>query len=337
MDGDQRDPSQGTTTTTTTMTRVEEVWQLLQRERHLRQLDVQEKAKIQRARDQLALQVEALLEERLLEDGKNTAVGGEDDEMNHHGEEVQLEIEALQNDVDILLREVEEERRINKELEKMVKEKEYEKVKVDKALFTLQQKFQKLKMKKNGGEDVENMDDVVDMLKNKIDILTASQKELIASLDGSADELDTLSKENRALCDTVARLKDTCAAYERQIEEHISVAEQLQELLEEGSEWRVPQDSDKPLSIPPLRPTDVPSQTSEEEFAVMKQEYQQTLVHYKALEENLSQWQSKCAVLQNHVMALCAELTRLSGCASGMHTCIVPMLADIETRLTALV
>ena len=311
---------------------VDELIELLQRERHLRQLDVQEKAQVHRSRDQLALQIESLLEERLVLEEKEVDTGDVS-----KVEQLEEELGALQGDVDILLREVEEERRINKELEKMVKVKEYEKQKVENALAKLEHRFQKLQKKKKTGGNEEDMEEVVDMLKDKIAVLTASQHELIASLDGSADELDRLSKENRAMCDTIERLKGMIEAYECQIEEHISVAQQLQELLEEGSEWKVPLDSGRPLSLPPLHATHDPAQASEEEFAIMKQEYQHTLVHYKALEDNVYQWQSKCAILQNHVMALCAQLTRLSGCASGMHSCLVPMLSDIEARLTSLV
>lgn len=321
---------------------VEHLLELLQRERHLRQLDVQEKAKIQRSRDQLALQIETLLEERLSleEEGNDSGEDARGDEGVSKGtqvEQMEEEIDALQKDVDVLLQEVEEERRINKELEKMVKQKEYEKTRVENAMAKLESKFQKLKVKKKGVDTEEDMEDLVDSLNNKIAVLSASQNELIASLDGSADELDRLSKENRAMCDTIDRLKGMCEAYECQIEEHISVAEQLQQLLEEGSEWKVPLDSGRPLSLPPLRTSHGPAHASEEEYSIMKQEYQQTLVHYKALEDNVYQWQSKCAILQNQVMALCAQLTRVSGCASGMHSCIVPMLSDIEARLTSLV
>lgn len=324
----------------------EDLFEQLQREKHLRQLDLQEKAKLQRARDQLALQVEKLLAEQVLldedfrskvsHDDRDVKESKDEGAAGHDAAELEEEIEALQGDIDILLREVEEERRINKELEKMVQAKEYEKEKVEIALSKMEEKFQRLKKKKIG-DDHEDHEELVDGLKSKIALLTASQHELIASLDASADELDKISKENQAMCDTIMRLKDICNAYENQVQEHVRVAAHLQELLEEGSEWKVPQGSDRPLSIPPLRTTHTTTKTSEEEFHIMKEEYQQTLVHYKALEDNVSQWQSKCALLQTQVLALCAELTRLSGCASGMQSCIVPMLTDIESKLTSLV
>jgi len=50
----------------------------------------------------------------------------------------------------------------------------------------------------------------------------------------------------------------------------------------------------------------------------------------------VAQWQNKSVSLQVTVFALCAELTRLSNAATGMQSCIVPILSDLESKLLQL-
>jgi chromosome segregation ATPase len=237
---------------------------------------------------------------------------------------------ALQADVDILLSEVEQERRITAELEKMVRAKDKTIATLEKKLAASEDKVARLKGKNKKVEEEFEYEEMIEELKKKVSVLTQSQTQLIESLDASADELDRMSKENKALCDAVERLKDSCDAWEKQVQENIALSCRLKDLLEEGSQWIVPKGADG-VSIP--RITKSHRTTSEEEVGILREEYNNVLVHYKALEGNVSQWQTKCADLEIQVMALCAEINRLHTYSSSVESSIMPILTDIESKL----
>ena len=246
-------------------------------------------------------------------------------------------VKEMQSDLHVLLHEVEEERKITLALEKMVQSKDKEIAALERRVAKTEEKLARLKKKKKGSESEEDAEDVIERLQEKIGTLQRTQDQLVASLDGSADELDVMAKENRALCDTVETLKSTCASWEKQIQEHVRMESHLKDLLAEGSEWQVPLQDGKPVSVPRIAATHASKgSVSLEEYDALKKEYQQMLVHYKALEDNVAQWQNKSVSLQVTVFALCAELTRLSNAATGMRSCIVPILSDIESKLLQL-
>ncbi|KAI8103467.1 hypothetical protein M9435_004805 [Picochlorum sp. BPE23] len=269
------------------MTREDELIGELQREKHLRQLDNQERSKLKHARDELALRVLELEEQvgRLVEqDTTDRANGGDaststhDHDRNGDGEE-EDEMSALQADVDILLSEVEQERTITAELEKMVRAKDKTIATLEKKLAASEDKVARLKGKNKKVEEEFEYEEMIEELKKKVSVLTQSQTQLIESLDASADELDRMSKENKALCDAVERLKDSCDAWEKQVQENIALSCRLKDLLEEGSQWIVPKGADG-VSIP--RITKSHRTTSEEEVGILREEYNNVLVHYKA-------------------------------------------------------
>ncbi|KAI8102933.1 hypothetical protein M9434_005724 [Picochlorum sp. BPE23] len=269
------------------MTREDELIGELQREKHLRQLDNQERSKLKHARDELALRVLELEEQvgRLVEqDTTDRANGGDaststhDHDRNGDGEE-EDEMSALQADVDILLSEVEQERRITAELEKMVRAKDKTIATLEKKLASSEDKIARLKGKNKKVEEEFEYEEMIEELKKKVSVLTQSQTQLIESLDASADELDRMSTENKALCDAVERLKDSCDAWEKQVQENIALSCRLKDLLEEGSQWIVPKGADG-VSIP--RITKSHRTTSEEEVGILREEYNNVLVHYKA-------------------------------------------------------
>lgn len=273
---------------------------------------------------------------RLVEQDTTDRVNGGDASTSTHdhdregdGEE-EDEMSALQADVDILLGEVEQERRITAELEKMVQAKDKTIATLEKKLAASEDKVARLKGKNKKVEEEFEYEEMIEELKKKVSVLTQSQTQLIESLDASADELDKMSKENRALCDAVERLKDSCDAWERQVQENIALSCRLKDLLEEGSQWIVPKGADG-VSIP--RITKSHRTTSEEEVGILREEYNNVLVHYKALEGNVSQWQTKCADLEIQVMALCAEINRLHTYSSSVESSIIPILTDIESKL----
>ena len=233
-------------------------------------------------------------------------------------------MQALQNDVDVLLQEIEKERRINTELEKMIRDGDKETRKLEGKLEAASKKIEKLKSKKkrsNEEEEEESKEDLIATLRKKLLVLTESRSRLISSLDASADEVDRITKENEALAETVTDLRDACQAWEAQVQENISLSNRLKDLLEEGSEWKAPPDIDgSPISLPV---------TPGKELSDSEKE----TLNCRALEHNVLQWQKKCSKLEVQVVALCAELNRLSTSASGMQASIVPLLSNIETRI----
>ena len=286
---------------------------------------------MQRARDELAKQV-LLLEEKLLTSEEVLQQHQQDGVERKHtregkqagGGDLENEVQALQNDVDVLLQEIEKERRINTELEKMIRDGDKETRKLEGKLEAASKKIEKLKSKKkrsNEEEEEESKEDLIATLRKKLLVLTESRSRLISSLDASADEVDRITKENEALAETVTDLRDACQAWEAQVQENISLSNRLKDLLEEGSEWKAPPDIDgSPISLPV---------TPGKELSNSEKE----TLNCRALEHNVLQWQKKCSKLEVQVVALCAELNRLSTSASGMQASIVPLLSNIETRI----
>lgn len=289
---------------------------------------------MQHARDELALRVLELEEQmgRLEKDTTERVRDGEDASTSTHDHRngAEDEMSALQADVDILLGELEQERRITAELEKMIRAKDRAIATLEKKLAVSEGKVARLKGKNKKVEEELAYEDIIEELKKKVSVLTQTQTQLIESLDASADELDTMSKENRALCDAIERLKDSCDAWERQVQENIAVSCRLKDLLEEGSEWLVPKGAEG-VSIPRITTTHMT--TSEEEVSILREEYNNVLVHYRALEGNVSQWQTNCADLEIQVMALCAEINRLHTYSTSVESSIIPLLTDIESKL----
>jgi chromosome segregation ATPase len=292
------------------------------------------KCGVQRARDELAKQV-LLLEEKLVTSEEALQEQQQDDVKRKQTKDGRLagrvdlenELQALQNDVDVLLQEIEKERAINKGLEKMIRDSDKETRKLEAKLDAASKKIEKLKSRKkwsNEEEEEESKEELIVSLRKKISVLTESRSRLISSLDASADEVDRITKENEALAETATDLRDACQAWEAQVQENISLSNRLKDLLEEGSEWKAPPGGDgSPISLP-VTPGKELSDSEKENL------------NCKALEYNVLQWQKKCSTLEVHVMALCAELNRLSTSASGMQASIVPLLSNIESRIESL-
>lgn len=230
-------------------------------------------------------------------------------ELTNHQEETiaELEMESanLKSDVDTLLELLEEEKRVNSELNKMIQSS-------DKKNAALEKQNEKLKLKlgRKGDSVVLAELEEQDRLRREVDALTASQAHLIESLDASADELDRVTRENGSLVAAVERLRESCVAYESQVQEHLKVEARLKDFLEEGAQYidgRISTDG------------------AMDEVAKAK-------AHVASLEDSVTRWQARCGSLEVQVMALCAELNRLSTCASGMQAFVVGALADLEGR-----
>ena len=219
--------------------------------------------------------------------------------------EFEQETSDLRQDVDTLLALLEEEKRVNAKLNKMIQSS-------DKRSAALEKQNDKLKLKlSRKGESVALAElEEQDRLRREVDALTASQAHLIESLDASADELEKVTRENGSLVEAVERLRSSCVAYERQVQEHCKVEGRLKDFLEEGAQYidgRVSLDGEM------------------DELAKAK-------AHVATLEDGVARWQAKCGSLEVQVMALCAELNRLSTCASGMQAFVMAALGDLENK-----
>ena len=255
----------------------------------------------------------------------------------------ELEEENLQlrGDVDTVLELLEEEKRVNEELNKMIQSS-------NKSNASLERQNGKLKAKlKNKGFDLVEVEEQ-DRLRREVEALSASQAHLIDSLDASADELDKVSRENAALMEAVARLRASCVAYENQVQEHIKVESRLKDFLEEGAQYidgkvSVVRETvgagrgsvDAPLGSPvgtsnsgrEAQPAGGGPEADEHRVEMARAK-----AHVSALEDSVTLWQARCGSLEVQVMALCAELNRLSTCAGGMQSFVVSALADLEGR-----
>jgi chromosome segregation ATPase len=228
------------------------------------------------------------------------------------------ELRNLQQDLDTLLELLEEEKKVNTELEKMVQAS-------DKTAASLRKENGALKAKlKNKGVDVAPLEEQ-NRLRKQVEVLTASQAHLIESLDASADELDRVTRENAALCEAVARLKASCVAYENQVEEHVAVSGRLKDFLEEGAQYI----DGKVENVGGGEGEGRGDEGSE------GAELRRAQAHVASLEDSVTRWQAKCGTLEVHVLALCAELTRLSTSAGGMQAFVASALETLEGQVAS--
>ena len=263
------------------------------------------------SRDELLQHLEEALD---LAQGQEATVGELEDENG-----------SLRRDIETILELLEEEKRVNEELNKMIQSS-------NKSNASLERQNGKLKAKlKNKGIDVAEVEEQ-DRLRREVETLSASQAHLIESLDASADELDKVSRENAALMDAVARLRASCVAYERQIQEHIKVEARLKDFLEEGAQYidgRVSLASGDATRGTSGSPDANDGRHGAQDAVV---EMARAKAHVATLEDSVTRWQAKCGSLEVQVMALCAELNRLSTCAGGMQSFVVSALADLEGK-----
>ena len=284
------------------------------------------------SRDELLQHLEEALD---LAQGQEATVGELEDENG-----------SLRRDIETILELLEEEKRVNEELNKMIQSS-------NKSNASLERQNGKLKAKlKNKGIDIVEVEEQ-DRLRREVETLSSSQAHLIESLDASADELDKVSRENAALIDAVARLRASCVAYERQIQEHIKVESRLKDFLEEGAQYIDGKVSVVPETVglmqarpgsgdvaqgTPVGMSDKNDGRREAQDAGdagadgHRVEMARAKAHVAALEDSVTRWQAKCGSLEVQVMALCAELNRLSTCAGGMQSFVVSALADLEGK-----
>lgn len=237
---------------------------------------------------------------------------------------------SLRKDVDTLIELLEDEKRVNSELNKMIQSS-------NKGKASLEKQNEKLRAKlKNNGVELVPIEEQ-DRLRREVEVLSASQAHLIESLDASADELDKVMRENTALVDAVTRLRASCVAYESQVQEHIKVEARLKDFLEEGAQYidgkvSVVRETVGASEAGRVDASDGPSGRESGQPDGQQVELARAKAHVATLEDSVTRWQAKCGSLEVQVMALCAELNRLSTCAGGMQSFVVSALADLEGK-----
>lgn len=245
---------------------------------------------------------------------------------------------SLQADLEILLREIDQERKRSDDLEIAL---ETASADVERAILSLcaaagvvppppppPPPQEDADGGDNDQEEREDEFDVIeaaaDIIKNRISGLKASRDKLIAALDSQSVEMDKLGFDNNALQGAVLDAQLIADKWEMQVQASLVQNELLKDLLEESASWDMPHGGGGGDRVE-TNPTSMSSQQQEEEGS--------RIGKIQNLERQLLKERAKAAELDLAARALCAELTRVSKHGVDVERCMVPILGNVETRL----
>jgi len=295
----------------------------------------------QNTRDELS---DALLQaERRVGEAEQAAADTANTKRNRGNNKKLARGDSLQADLEILLREIDQERKHSDDLEIAL---ETASADVERAILSLcaaagvappppppPPPLQK------GEDEFDVIEAAADSIKNRISVLKASRDKLIAALDSQSIEMDKLGTENSALQGAVLDAQLIAEKWEVQVQASLVQNELLKDLLEESASWDMPSNID-------LRGVDDNNNDNREETnststssQQQQQEHQEEGSHIKIqnLERQLLKERAKTAELDLAARALCAELTRVSKQAAEVERCMVPILGNVETRLAQMI
>jgi hypothetical protein len=304
---------------------------------------------LQNAKDELA---DALLQaERRVGEAEQAAADTTNTKRNRGNNKKLARGDSLQADLEILLREIDQERKRSDDLEIAL---ETASADVERAILSLCAAAGVApppppQEGEDGGdnyqEDEQDEFDVIeaaaDIIKNRISVLKASRDKLIAALDSQSIEMDKLGTENSALQGAVLDAQLIAEKWAVQVQASLVQNELLKDLLEESASWDMPSggggvndNNNNNNNNNNNREETNPTSTSSHQH-----QHQEEGAHIKIqnLERQLLKERAKTAELDLAARALCAELTRVSKQAVEVERCMVPILGNVETRLAQMI
>jgi chromosome segregation ATPase len=221
----------------------------------------------------------------------------------------------MRADIEVLLKELDEARATNADLEDamlMAQAKSAQAAeRLQRAEKQLRAKSSHKLIKRQGIRSAAAEEETIETLQARNAELKMARDRLIESLDLQAADVDRLTQENGALADAVTAAQDLGSRLEAQVQEALAQNRHLRGILEEGAEWAAMPMADGPVSS-------------------LEERCQQ-------LESTLLGTQARCAELEGQRQALCAELSRVVNHSVTLHRLIRPTLTGVEFRLASLV
>jgi chromosome segregation ATPase len=315
------------------MAATEQLLQELAKERDLRQAAEEERARLKRARDELAKEC-LLLEHRASE--AEEALGAAKAELERlvASPSPTKTARTLQRDVELLLRELDREHETNKGLMQELAAAKADAAEAVERMLVAEKHVKILRTSRSKDKDGMDKNSTnaekharsqhaadssspvpfgasisINECHNKLSALKTVRDRLIAEMDAQAAELERLGVENAALSTTVLEAKGECERWEAQSQASLGQCDALKDLLEEGAAW----------GLSSVEGNDGSSMDAE--------------ARSRRLEQELLAASAREAELKCHVAALCAELSRCSTASAGLHRAVVPLLGGIEARL----
>jgi hypothetical protein len=236
---------------------------------------------------------------------------------------------ALRSDLEILLKELDTERKASAKLLKVVDSAQNEASKAAEKLVAAEKTIRSLK--RSGGKTSSaaaagvEADATPEQLYERITSLKNARDRLIEALDTQAAEAERLGIENTALAAAVGEARNTAALWEAQAQEALIQSNNLKDLLEESAQWS--SSSIIENQFPEGRASGGADAVTRSNSAEVK---------CQELESKFLIEQARCASLEVQVRSLCAELTRVVADSAGLHRAAQPLLNDVEMRLSAL-
>ncbi len=218
---------------------------------------------------------------------------------------------ALRLDLEILLKELDTERKASTKLLKVVESAQNEASKAADKLLAAEKQIRALKQ--SGGKSaaaLADADATPEQLHERIASLKHARDRLIEALDTQAAEAERLGIENAALVAAVAEARENASLWEAQAQEALTQGSNLKDLLEESAQW-----------------SGISTEAGDAQNAEER---------CRELEGKLLVEQARCASLEVQVRSLCAELTRVVADSAGLHRVTQPLLMDVEMRLSGL-
>jgi chromosome segregation ATPase len=205
----------------------------------------------------------------------------------------------VDKDLDLLLDELDHERALNKECLELVAQSESQREAALQRLAKTEKQLNDLRRSRKKPSQFQGASDTIAELQERFTSLKDARDKLIEALDDQTADAQRISIENAALAKAVEECRDVASTWERQLENVLLQNSELKNLLEESAHW---------------------SADDNEE-----------------MEGKLLKSQAKCAQLQVHLHALCAELSRARVHSNCLHRAIHPILSGIEARLATAV
>lgn len=231
---------------------------------------------------------------------------------------------ALRLDLEILLKELDTERKASAKLLKVVESAQNEAAKATEKLVAAEKQIRALK--RSGGKTsaaAAGVDAAAtpEQLHERIASLKHARDRLIEALDAQAAEAERLGIENTALAAAVAEARESASLWEAQAQEALTQSNNLKDLLEESAQWSSIEGDASEGAASEGASGDKIARTEEK---------------CRELERLFLAEQARCASLEVQVRSLCAELTRVVADSAGLHRAAQPLLSDVEMRLSAL-
>jgi len=234
---------------------------------------------------------------------------------------------ALRSDLEILLKELDTERKSSAKCLKAAESAQNEASKAAEKLVAAEKTIRSLK--RSGGKTSAaaagvEADATPEQLHERITSLKNARDRLIEALDTQAAEAERLVIENTALATAVAESRESAGLWEAQAQEALTQSNNLKDLIEESAQW--------------TSSSGIENQVLEggHSGGTADDPHSSAEARCQELESKFLIEQARCASLEVQVRSLCAELTRVVADSAGLHRATQPLLSDIETRLSAL-